>query len=197
MVLVCVMCGKSFSDRVLILGKARHLHGRKQCLECLPFRPRRSPSFVSPRPAKQKRCESCGKSFAAKQVVDGKTRSLYRRRFCLDCSPFGVHNTSKRPPGNLNAEELNDHRLKRRRAKSYRSQKKRRREKKAELVHASGGGCAVCGYAGAAAALDFHHRDASTKEFSISAFGGSWELVVAESKKCDLLCANCHRVAHA
>lgn len=146
---------------------------------------------------KQKSCESCGRSFAAKQVIDGKMRSLYRRRFCLNCSPFGVHNSSKVPPGNLNAEDLIELRLKRRRAKSYRSQKKRRREKKAELVRASGARCASCGYAGAAAALDFHHRDASTKEFSISRFSGSWEELVTESRKCDMLCANCHRLCHA
>jgi hypothetical protein len=144
-----------------------------------------------------KSCESCGKTFAAKQVIEGKMRSLYRRRFCLECSPYGVHNTSKVPPGNLNAVELIEYRLERRRAKSYRSQKKRRREKKAELLQASGGGCVTCGYSAAAAALDFHHRDASTKDFSISSFTGSWEQLVAESKKCDVLCANCHRVRHA
>ena len=197
MTLVCIACGKSFSDRARILGKDRHLHGRKRCLDCLPFRPRRSPSFISRRPAKQKSCEFCGRTFAAKQVIDGKMRSLYRRRFCLDCSPFGVHNSSKVPPGNLSASDRVEHRRQRRRAKSYRSQKKRRREKEAELVQASGARCANCGYAGAAAALDFHHRDARTKEFSISKFSGSWEQLVAESKKCDMLCANCHRLCHA
>ncbi len=196
-VMLCEACGKSFSDRAVILGKDRHLQGRKQRLECLPFRPRRSPSFVSPRPAKQKVCASCGKSFAAKQVIDGNMLSLYRRRFCLHCSPFGFHNSSEVPPGNLTAEQLVERRRERRRAKSYRSQKKRRREKKAELVRASGGRCASCGYASAAAALDFHHRDASAKEFSISRLSGSWEQLVAESRKCDMLCANCHRIRHA
>jgi ribosomal protein L44E len=153
--------------------------------------------FVARHPAKQKSCAFCGKHFTAKQVIDGKMRSLYRRRFCLDCSPFGVHNSSEVPPGNLDAADLIQHRLRRRRAKSYRSQKKRRREKKSKLVQASGGRCVNCGYAGAAAALDFHHRDGSTKEFSISTFSGSWAQLVGESKKCDLLCANCHRVGHA
>lgn len=64
-------------------------------------------------------------------------------------------------------------------------------------MQAAGGRCAVCGYGDAAAALDFHHRDASTKEFSISKFSGSWEPLVTESKKCDVLCANCHRIRHA
>src|SRR2546425_1489071 len=42
-------------------------------------------------------CEACGKHFPAKQFVAGRLRSLYRRKFCLECSPFGGHNTSKKP----------------------------------------------------------------------------------------------------
>lgn len=181
----------------MIHGKERHLHGRKQCLECLPFRPRRSPSFVASRPVEQKRCDRCGKPFAAKQIVNGKMRSLYRRRFCLDCSPFGAHNTSKCPPGALTADELVAHRQKRRRAKFYRYQKKRRKQLKHRLVEGRGGRCETCGYSAAPAALDFHHRDPRTKDFSISSFQGSWDRLLAESQKCDLLCANCHRIRHA
>ena len=35
-------------------------------------------------------CERCAQLFAARQVVDGKMRSLYGRRFCLDCSAYGT-----------------------------------------------------------------------------------------------------------
>ena len=197
MQLVCESCGKSFADRQVIFGKERHLHGRRQCLDCLPFRPRRSPSFVTARPVKQLSCESCGRLFPAKQVVEGKIRSLYRRRFCLECSPFGVHNTSKNPPGSLAPSELIELRRKRRNAKTYRYLKKHRKQLKRLLVAACGGRCASCAYAGTPAALDFHHRDASTKDFAISEFHGSWEQLLVEAKKCDLLCANCHRLRHA
>ena len=49
------------------------------------------------------------------------------------------------------------------------------------------------------AAFEFHHLDAGTKEFAISADGvpRRWELIVAELEKCVLLCANCHREVHA
>ena len=44
--------------------------------------------------------------------------------------------------------------------------------------------------------LTFHHRDPSTKLFSISNDGrnGSrpWTIVKAEIAKCDVVCANCH-----
>ena len=35
-------------------------------------------------------CERCAQLFSARQVVDGKMRSLYGRRFCLDCSAYGT-----------------------------------------------------------------------------------------------------------
>ena len=38
-------------------------------------------------------CKNCNKSFPFLIVVDGKIRNLGSRSFCLDCSPFGFHNT--------------------------------------------------------------------------------------------------------
>jgi len=42
--------------------------------------------------------------------------------------------------------------------------------------------------------MHFHHRDPATKEFSISEYGvcRSWERMLAEAKKCVLVCSNCH-----
>jgi len=68
---------------------------------------------------------------------------------------------------------------------------------KAELIAARGGRCEDCGYAGAIWALEFHHRDPATKEFSLGGFLGSIERARLEAEKCVLLCANCHRVRHA
>jgi len=47
--------------------------------------------------------------------------------------------------------------------------------------------------------LEFHHRDADSKEFGIAQGGilRSWAAILAEAAKCDLVCANCHREAHA
>jgi hypothetical protein len=66
-----------------------------------------------------------------------------------------------------------------------------------DLVEACGGKCTDCGYSHSAHALDFHHRDPSTKEFAVGSFSGSKERLRAEIAKCDLLCANCHRLRHA
>ena len=83
-----------------------------------------------------------------------------------------------------------------RNASSYRAQKARRTRRKLELIVAFGGRCVDCGYAGCAAALDFHHRDPSSKEFALSAFHGTLVDFLAEAGKCDLLCAICHRLRH-
>jgi hypothetical protein len=47
--------------------------------------------------------------------------------------------------------------------------------------------------------LDFHHRDSKEKDFSISEMirkGYSWERILKEIEKCDVLCSNCHRKLH-
>lgn len=43
-------------------------------------------------------CLNCKTSFHLRVVIGGKTRTLANRKFCLTCSPFGQHNTSKVAP---------------------------------------------------------------------------------------------------
>lgn len=64
-----------------------------------------------------------------------------------------------------------------------------------------GGKCVRCGWKMKSleelSAYDFHHPN-DDKIFSISKMGNkNWETIVDEIKKCDLLCANCHRVEHS
>ena len=46
--------------------------------------------------------------------------------------------------------------------------------------------------------LDFHHRDPSQKEKTINRMikSSSYDNLLAEIEKCDVLCANCHREFH-
>ncbi len=133
---------------------------------------------------------------SVKAVIDGKMRSLYSRRFCLGCSPFGSHNTSRAPTAGVSTEDFAEYRRKKKNASTYRSQKRRRLKRKTQLVVAAGGRCVDCGYTGAIAAFEFHHRDPTTKEFSLSNFNGVVSRLLVEAAKCDLLCANCHRLRH-
>lgn len=194
---VCVECRAEFAMYPVINGERLDLRGRKRCLGCRPLVRLRCPRKMVVRAISEKTCESCGTSFPKKMIIDGKARSLYRRRFCLSCSPFKAHNTSKSPPGDMTAMDLTERRRRRRNAKTYRSLKKRRLRRKAELVAAAGGQCVDCRYATCLAALEFHHCDATTKEFGVGNFSGSFERLLAEVAKCDLLCANCHRQHHA
>ena len=59
--------------------------------------------------------------------------------------------------------------------------------------------CIKCGFEGHPAQFDCHHRDPSTKSFSISdakKLKLSNAALITELTKCDLLCANCHRLEH-
>ena len=74
-----------------------------------------------------------------------------------------------------------------------------RRARKAKAVAMMGGVCFGCDIVSSHEVFEFHHMNASDKEFGISQDGvsRSWQTVVAELAKCVMLCANCHREVHA
>ena len=86
------------------------------------------------------------------------------------------------------------------RSRVKRNAKKRARKVKAILF--KGGKCLKCGleYNGKNGLLyHFHHRDPSSKEYYIDrmwASGLSWEDILKEINKCDLLCVVCHLWEH-
>ena len=57
--------------------------------------------------------------------------------------------------------------------------------------------CIKCGFSHPAA-LDFHHREKSEKEFDPSRMRDytNKKKFLIEIEKCDVLCANCHRILH-
>ena len=59
-------------------------------------------------------------------------------------------------------------------------------------------GCIDCGYAKNPAALDLDHRDTSAKKTTIAKMVTyDREVLLAELAKCDVRCANCHRIKTA
>lgn len=87
--------------------------------------------------------------------------------------------------------------LKRRKRKISKYVQARAALLKFKAIMKKGGACQRCGYDKCPAAMDFHHRDPSQKEFTWSRMQNrSWGRIVSELDKCDLLCANCHREAH-
>lgn len=85
-------------------------------------------------------------------------------------------------------------------SKSSEAVRKWRRTTKSRMVKAMGGKCAECFYNKCEDSLEFHHLDPLKKDFSLGAARGSpvsWGRLVAELRKCVMLCANCHRELHA
>jgi hypothetical protein len=80
--------------------------------------------------------------------------------------------------------------------KSYEYVKKWRRKVKETLVAEAGGKCIRCGYSKSMRALQFHHRDPTTKEFNLRSSIKALDRLRAEAAKCDLLCSNCHAEVH-
>lgn len=54
--------------------------------------------------------------------------------------------------------------------------------------------CNRCGFEGKSQQFDCHHIDPTTKRDTISNLRTSFNLLKEELKKCELLCANCHRL---
>ena len=78
----------------------------------------------------------------------------------------------------------------------YNKEKLKRGDFLAKLKQARGGKCERCGYNKCLKALEFHHIDPTQKDFTISNDHFKLKDAVEESKKCILLCANCHRELH-
>lgn len=76
----------------------------------------------------------------------------------------------------------------------------RRREQYAEFrrfidEYKLGRGCVDCGYAVNPAALDFDHREPGKKAGTVATmYSYTRERLLVELSKCDVRCANCHRI---
>jgi len=158
-------------------------------------------------------CKKCGREFPTSMVIDGKRRNLSKRKFCLECSPFRTYNRKDLLLYNDDSKVCSSCSLSKPLSEYYARgdgqgsyckvcQKlyvsKRNRDHKSKAVDFLGGCCCLCGYDTCIDALEFHHKDPSSKDFSIAkARNRSLERILIEVSKCVLLCSNCHREVHA
>jgi hypothetical protein len=140
--------------------------------------------------------------------IDGRRKNLQHRKYCLNCSPFGSHNTRRlqevarsKEVGILCRKCAAPLTFSQRKGRIcwncyYKARSDRRMDQAYSLV---GEACWRCGYTKGRIGrrlLDFHHVDRATKSFSLDArhvVNLSWDRVLSEMTKCVLLCANCHR----
>lgn len=78
-----------------------------------------------------------------------------------------------------------------------RTKETKAKEKEAWFIFKGTLKCTKCGFSHIAA-LDFHHKDPTTKLDSVHRFisNGQFAKAYEEIKKCVVLCANCHRIHH-
>lgn len=163
-------------------------------------------------------CRLCKAEFPNRIKIGGKIKNLSSRKYCIDCSPFGRHNTRA-------LEKIEDETLGKicnlcgvfkEPNEFYRRRKKknilspycrqcsniraisRQRALKKRCVDYLGGLCQKCGYCNCIGALEFHHKDPTQKDFTIGRIKSyKWSKTIKdELDKCKLLCANCHREEH-
>jgi hypothetical protein len=168
-------------------------------------------------------CRMCRETFPNRTFVNGKFRNLQHRRFCLTCSPFGLHNTrdltrletvpAPKPlpltrwcPKCQQTLAIEDFYRSRKsgqpttycRVCANRQTVERQQRLKQQVVEYLGGCCMQCGYDRYIGCLELHHLDPSVKEFDFAyCRTTTFEKIKPELDKCILLCANCHREEHA
>ena len=157
-----------------------------------------------------KRCTSC--------QLSKPTEEFYRHRSHSDgltsqCKP--CHREARRTPrGKAAQRRANQSEAGKARRARYRArhpervrdaerkyQRERRADYQARLDRIKmDQGCIDCGYDAHPRALDFDHRGDAPKLFNVSKIlrlTASWERIAAEVAKCDVRCANCHRIRTA
>lgn len=134
------------------------------------------------------KCALCGVVFE----IHPKTRV---QRFCSQACRITKWT-------NDNREQLNSN-VRRYRARRYAAEGRWRDSGqkavalKAWMVELKSKPCADCGSTFPICCMDFDHRDESSKAYNIGSMFAhhySRELIQTEVDKCDLVCANCHRI---
>lgn len=146
-------------------------------------------------------CHKCLTDFPVSVKIEGKTRILSSRKYCLQCSPFKSNNRLKlcqKEKKNTECASCKKSTIRGRKLCTTCITNSRRFKIKKAAVEYLGSKCHECGWSGDLCGFDFHHRDSDSKEFNIgNSFYYSLIRIKQELDKCTLLCACCHRVKHS
>jgi predicted HNH restriction endonuclease len=163
-----------------------------------------------------KKCRKCGDYIPNRIKIEGKTKNISSRLYCLFCSPWGKHNTKKVENNDCvdglkkckkcgEIKTINDFYIRKRGGHRHFCKECQNRDtslmsvvKKKKIVEIMGGKCCECGYDKYYGSLEMHHKDPKEKEFSWNNIRfRKWDIVLNEIKKCILVCSNCHKEIHA
>jgi hypothetical protein len=153
-------------------------------------------------------CKLCKETFPNRLKIDGKIRNLKNRKYCIKCSKFGLHNTTKldetfkeRKCQKCQTILTRNNTYKSRRRICKKCLNKQNWEisvnHKKRAVEFLGGKCIRCGFDENYIVFEFHHPN-SDKEKSWGELRNKkgWESILKEIKKCQLVCSNCHKIIH-
>ncbi len=167
-----------------------------------------------------KTCKICGEIMDNWIIIDNKKRNIKNRKYCLKCSPWGSHNTKqlhKKQPAQPSHYEDNEKfcnmckktlpisDFDKKHGKIYlrtyckscysKIVMENQKRKKIDAVNYNGGHCLKCGYDKNYGSLVFHHKNKKDCDWK-KLRSMSWENIIEEINKCDLLCQNCHTELH-
>lgn len=128
-------------------------------------------------------CTGCSQKKPLEEFHRNRTKSEGRLSRCKDCQNRAVR---------YHYQENRPYYL----AKARRRNRQQRNEIREMLNRLKDVPCARCGGTFPPCAMDFHHLS-SDKLFELGrAHSRSVEQLLEEVAKCEILCSNCHRVAH-
>lgn len=161
-------------------------------------------------------CENCGDVFPSTIKINGVWKTLNKRKYCLNCSPWNQHNTRQIKNSNTAEIKCCPRCKETKRIEDFYVRKNRRdpsaycincskiqsnervRDAKRKFVEYKGGKCQSCGYDKCVDAMDFHHVNRNEKKFDIGKGRClSWNKIKIELDKCVLVCCRCHREIEA
>ena len=150
-----------------------------------------------------KKCRKCQQEFPNRININGSIKTLNRRKYCLDCSPFGQRNTRRL---HLPQRDENTKKNCPQCGKDFKWNKNnvcwtcrsfnRRKTNRAKGLKYLGAKCRNCKIKDTEV-LTFHHVDRDNKYDNLSSlWHREWPTIKIELDKCELLCANCHMKHH-
>jgi hypothetical protein len=208
----CKKCGKEFNPIVDVIAAeaVKYHYKRTVCFNCVPYKKRKD------RVRKNEICRYCNKEYAIYTYFDGKKIWRPNRRACFECVPYLPGKSITQTKNTLDGKRkcttcerflsfsefsptdefggLSSYcKICARKRKLAHSQKFKK-----ECIDYKGGCCIRCGYKKCPAALEFHHRDPTEKEFMVSKLNTAvlTNVIKKELDKCDLVCSNCHKEVH-
>lgn len=144
------------------------------------------------------KCTKCDQKKDSNLFYNRKDRAKGKQSICVDCQSkrykmYRLKNTKKLGANFQKWKQKNPKRMKE--LISIRD-KKRDKEFREILLSHKNSPCMDCKIQYPSYAMDFDHRDPSEKLFNVSQINKASSSIklLEEIAKCDLVCANCHRI---